>query len=369
LRSPAVEIFIGTENVDPFSKNIEFYLSAIGAVWGGERVSSRENNYYLTNEFDNSFYLVPTNDDNENDWGGWDFVLSQNNGGTYPVYGYGLYKLTTNESNSFFYIDFRDDRLGNYAQYSPPSYGHDIDIWIKYDDLNNEFYLKSKGTYEWGNSLANGQEMTIWSIKQKGSPSTKQFPLFLTLSNQNNHPRLSWNPYHNSNIIGYYLYRKVGNSTNKIPLSSSTTTYTDTEFDIGFPINDVAEYWVRARKTSVLESLGGNHVITQGEFIPHKKTEDNLVFEETVNEFYLSPNYPNPFNPSTNITYQLPKKGHVVLKIYNTLGKEVAELINETKEEGTYSVTFNGENLPSGLYFYKIQIGEFVEVKKMLLLK
>ena len=86
-------------------------------------------------------------------------------------------------------------------------------------------------------------------------------------------------------------------------------------------------------------------------------------------KFRLLPNYPNPFNPSTSITYQLPRKGHVVLKVYNTLGKEVAELVNETKEEGVYSVTFNGDNLPSGMYFYKIQSSEFIDVKKMLLLK
>ena len=98
----SVEIFMGTENVNPTSKIVKFYLSAVGAAWCGEKVSTTENNYYLTNDFDHSEYLVATNNNDLDNWRGWYFVLSQDNGGTYPVYCYGLYKLTTNESESFF---------------------------------------------------------------------------------------------------------------------------------------------------------------------------------------------------------------------------------------------------------------------------
>ncbi|MBK8984196.1 MAG: T9SS type A sorting domain-containing protein [Ignavibacteria bacterium] len=87
------------------------------------------------------------------------------------------------------------------------------------------------------------------------------------------------------------------------------------------------------------------------------------------NEFSLSQNYPNPFNPSTKIAYTIPNNGLVTLKIYNLLGKEVASLINEVKSAGTYEVNFNGANLSSGVYFYRLESGNFVDTKKMFLLK
>ena len=86
-------------------------------------------------------------------------------------------------------------------------------------------------------------------------------------------------------------------------------------------------------------------------------------------EFALHQNYPNPFNPTTMINYQIPQKSMVDLKIYNVLGEEVADLINENMDAGYYSVRFDAKNLPSGVYLYKIQAGEFSQVKSMLLLK
>jgi hypothetical protein len=85
--------------------------------------------------------------------------------------------------------------------------------------------------------------------------------------------------------------------------------------------------------------------------------------------FSLSQNYPNPFNPSTKIDFAIPKAGMVKLVVYNVLGAEVATLINENMQPGYHSVTFNGINLASGVYFYKITAGDFTAVKKMLLVK
>ena len=85
--------------------------------------------------------------------------------------------------------------------------------------------------------------------------------------------------------------------------------------------------------------------------------------------FSLSQNYPNPFNPSTVITYQLPLNSHVTLKIYDALGREVQTLVNERQNAGSHSVTFNSINLPSGVYFYRLEAGSHVATKKLLLLK
>ncbi len=86
-------------------------------------------------------------------------------------------------------------------------------------------------------------------------------------------------------------------------------------------------------------------------------------------EFYLYQNYPNPFNPTTNIEFRISDFGFVSLNVYNSLGKKIAVLINEEKPAGYYQVNFNAENLPSGIYFYKIQSGSYSSVKKMILIK
>ncbi len=86
-------------------------------------------------------------------------------------------------------------------------------------------------------------------------------------------------------------------------------------------------------------------------------------------EYSLEQNYPNPFNPSTIIKYSLKDDGKVSLKIFNSLGEEVRTLVNEIKPAGNYEVEFNASELPSGIYIYSIQAGEFISSKKMILLK
>jgi hypothetical protein len=86
-------------------------------------------------------------------------------------------------------------------------------------------------------------------------------------------------------------------------------------------------------------------------------------------EFSLEQNYPNPFNPSTNIQYTISSKQNVQLLVYNVLGKEIATLVNEEKPAGNYEVNFDASKLSSGVYFYQLQAGSFVETKKMILLK
>ena len=88
-----------------------------------------------------------------------------------------------------------------------------------------------------------------------------------------------------------------------------------------------------------------------------------------VTEFSLSQNYPNPFNPSTTIKFQIPELSFVTFKVYDVLGNEMRTLVNEEKSIGSYEVNFDASGLPSGIYFYRLKAGPFVETKKMLLLK
>jgi len=88
-----------------------------------------------------------------------------------------------------------------------------------------------------------------------------------------------------------------------------------------------------------------------------------------IKSYSLSNNYPNPFNPATIIKYQIPELSFITLKVYDVLGNEIATLINEEKPVGSYEVTFDASNLPSGVYFYRLKAGSFVATNKMLFLK
>lgn len=103
-----------------------------------------------------------------------------------------------------------------------------------------------------------------------------------------------------------------------------------------------------------------------------------VIFENSVNNstgktipltYNLEQNYPNPFNPITKITYEIQKEGLVMMKVYDILGREVKNLVNEVKTAGRYTVLLDGSDLASGVYFYRIESGDFVQVKRMILLK
>ncbi len=86
-------------------------------------------------------------------------------------------------------------------------------------------------------------------------------------------------------------------------------------------------------------------------------------------KFLLHQNYPNPFNPSTTIIYSIPEPGLVKLKVYDLIGREIQILVNKFVEAGTHSVTFDASNLPSGMYVYKLQVGDLKEARKMLVMR
>lgn len=92
-------------------------------------------------------------------------------------------------------------------------------------------------------------------------------------------------------------------------------------------------------------------------------------YNNTADDYSLGQNYPNPFNPKTIIRYSISENNFVNLKVYDILGNEVSELVNKKQTAGNYQIEFNGESLSSGIYFYRLTSGEFVETKRMILLK
>ena len=106
-----------------------------------------------------------------------------------------------------------------------------------------------------------------------------------------------------------------------------------------------------------------------GNWGPISVSTDVEIKTEIPIQFFLYQNYPNPFNPSTKIKFALPKTGEVKIEVFNTLGQKVAMLINKTMPNGYHEVEFNAQDLPSGVYVFKIMAGDLQDVKKMLFLK
>jgi len=149
---------------------------------------------------------------------------------------------------------------------------------------------------------------------------------------------------------------------------------------------------IHRRENQVHISLFGVEGLDSGEFLVQLETHNNsfrgakLSANFQVNEnpsskldeiglvstptsLHLSQNYPNPFNPTTQIAYQLPDAANVRLSIFNLLGQEVEVLVNERKEAGSYTASWNAGNLSSGVYMYRLEVGSNVITKRMTLIK
>ncbi len=125
-----------------------------------------------------------------------------------------------------------------------------------------------------------------------------------------------------------------------------------------YALND-SEVWACGGGGKIIYTTNGGDTITS----------IHQISSNVPDRFDLSQNYPNPFNPVTKINYDLPKSGMVKLVVYDILGREIKILVNEFTQAGKYSVEFDGSKFASGVYFYRIQAGDFMSVKKMLMIK
>ncbi|MCL4548364.1 MAG: fibronectin type III domain-containing protein [Bacteroidetes bacterium] len=151
-----------------------------------------------------------------------------------------------------------------------------------------------------------------------------------------------------SNVLASYNNKSVGNVTTHIIISLTPNT----------------TYYFRVCASNSSSTSPYSNTIT---VTTNVTGVDDLLNLPT--RFDLSQNYPNPFNPITTIKYQIPEETFVGIKVYNLLGSEVTTLVNEMRTVGTYEVKFNASQLTSGIYIYKIQAGQFSQMKKMVLVK
>jgi hypothetical protein len=169
---------------------------------------------------------------------------------------------------------------------------------------------------------------------------------------------LSWATATEMNNQGFYVERKSSHSDwTSLSFVQGQGTTTETHF-YSYQDVDVAtgSYSYRLKQ---MDFDGSSKYYNLG----------NVVEVSTPYTYSLSQNYPNPFNPSTTISWQLKNDGFVTLKVYDQLGKEVATLVNEEKPAGSYEIEFNASSLASGVYYYRISSGNFVDTKKMILMK
>jgi hypothetical protein len=294
----------------------------------------------------------------------------------YPILAYGIYKVTSNVTDKYFYLDYRDCRIGYYNYYPPEPNGHWIDLWIKYNYSEDSFSYSSSSFITDFHNISNGQLLNFWDIKEKAPQLTSLFPNYwqnclAVINGGNGNPRLVWGPNPDfENILGYKIYRAVHWVPNPNPIvyyliatvDDETFDYKDIQLSLS-QSGDYVWYYVKAYNSQT-QSSPSNVVTTRAGFY---KTNN---FDKVNSTGYgISQNFPNPFNPSTNISYSIAEKGSVKLAVYNMLGEEVASLVDESKEAGNYSVVFNAGLLPSGIYFYKLQVENFVATKKLILLK
>jgi len=149
------------------------------------------------------------------------------------------------------------------------------------------------------------------------------------------------------------ILRTTNGGTNWIGQNSGTTNGLSSVFFI-----DSLNGWAVGVSGTILHTTNGGVSFVEEQEI-----------DEIPTEFLLSQNYPNPFNPSTKIKYSVPQSSQVQIKVFDVLGNEIETLVNEEKPVGTFELNWYAENLPSGVYFYQLKAGSFIETKKMVLIR
>jgi hypothetical protein len=208
---------------------------------------------------------------------------------------------------------------------------------------------------------------TIYPTGNLTNINVSVFRLFpITATNSVNGRVVKINP--ESGLKDAMIYSKIGNSFVRYTSTDENGVYHLVSLPTG--TQKIIVNRLGYSSDSVDVSLTPTSNIDSINFILNKIYIGIKQIGSTVpSEYKLYQNYPNPFNPSTNIRYQITNSKFVTLKVFNILGKEIATLVNEKQSAGTYEVTFDGGSLPSGIYFYRLQTGDFSEVKKMVLIK
>jgi len=237
-------------------------------------------------------------------------------------------------------------------------------------------YKSSDNGEKWVQSLSGYQDYTVEFLKSAGEY------VFTILHNYNY-------PYQDSSI-GLYTYDNgdtwlnlnvsgLGSRVNSIDYYSDDFIVAGTDTNGVFVSYDFGNNWTNANSGLSDKDIERVLITSNGYLLCG--TENEGIFMSNINpttvddinntslNYSLQQNYPNPFNPSTNIRYSIPQSSKATIKIFDVLGNEIETLVNEEKPAGEYEVKFGGRGLSSGIYFYQLKAGSFIQTKKMILLR
>jgi hypothetical protein len=338
---------------NPQNKNISLTLELVSpACW--------DENHYITELFNGGTVSGTSN---------WlEFLVCWE---TFPeeyyrTFGLGLYKITAKVNGvvkDHFFIDYRTSDLPGAI-----GLGCQIDYLLDFNVGTEKFYYR--GTQdEFSDYHAFWDLRPCVDLITDGLEDHWENALAVVYRKNSgvNEPFLAWGPYNDFQPTGYKIYWRLGGSGNFSLLATvdaNTFTYQHNGLAVGSGL--LAEYKVQAYNNQSTSDFTNIASITTSGFY---KENSRGIESGYVSDYQLYQNYPNPFNPSTVISYQTPSDNFVTLKVFDVLGREVAELVNTYKEAGTHSVEFNGSELSSGMYLYRIQIGSYVETRKLILQK
>jgi len=256
---------------------------------------------------------------------------------------------------------------------------------LKEIDMTNPTFSFSKGTPTTDNvilaSSVTGAPYQLTALKKPGAPVGLGWTA-VTINNVK-HPKLAWQIYPESDLSSHKIYRRFNYQESPssdwflvATLGNTVAEWTDNTIEVStnkyLEVRVEAEYYVQAVNSANIASLESNHTVANcidcDVPVPNKRSGESQALAIPTS-FVLEENHPNPFNPTTQIKYGLPEDAQVSLRVYNALGQEIAVLVNELQTAGYKEVSFDAGNLPSGVYFYKLQAGKFTDVKKMVLMK
>ena len=285
--------------------------------------------------------------------------------------GENAYSILTNTGSSGYFID-DGDFSSDYETFATPDLGDRYDMILNALSITGTGYIR----YNSGSFIVLGNINGSTDTNLPYETASDHLPVYADYDFYNNptpvelisftgetngtQVDLHWRTETEVNNYGFSIERSSSSPGTKWETigfiqghgnSNSPNDYSYTDLDIHKP--DIYSY--RLKQTDNDGTFKYSNIVNVNVTLP--------------GNYYLSQNYPNPFNPETKIDFTIPERQNVTLKVYNTLGEQVAELLNEEKDAGNYSVSFNASNLPSGIYIYTLATQNRTLIKKMTVLK
>ncbi len=342
---------------DNFGTNIEHFIKVCFLNENLGWVASNIGNIYKTTDGGSNWLKIKVADTPLSDI----FFISENVGWT--TTDNGIIHKTTDGGLSW--VNQEQLKAGIYSIY----FINDNLGWITFVGLEENFGMTTDGGETW-NLGKIGDNIYLTSIyffdKDTGwAASTMRFAR--TTDGGKNWQLSSFDQIMNSI---FFVNKNIGWAAGEYGVIMKTTdggiSWNHLPLENSLPIKSIYfisenEGWIVGANGMIMRTTNGGTT-----FVQDDNSNEHFI---AAKEFRLGQNYPNPFNPSTKINYQIPQAGFVTLKVYDPLGREVTMLVNEEKAAGNYEVNFNADKLSSGVYFYKLQTGNYIKTRKMVLIK